>query len=125
MFSNVFNQDCYISIFSAADKEVSLAINNVLKFTIVASRQPDWKQLCMLPENSISVFKSNSDLTLAKNRLLELARLEKSTLFVESEEFIVNVVNHFKLFSSFVNQLAASNFNVSFLLYYYHINIIN
>lgn len=97
----------------SSDDEVFSSIVSVLKFSAIANRPSNWKQLCLMPENSISIFNSNADLLVAENRLKELLHHGKSLLFEESSEFIVNVTNQFKLFSSIVRQFDVKSSDVS------------
>ncbi|KAI6182875.1 Midasin [Aphelenchoides bicaudatus] len=93
--------------------EVDKSLSAVVKFSVLENRSADWKQLCPLPDNLIAVFNSNADLRDAENSLVEFAKINVSTMLnpTESNEFIVDVVNQFALFSQFITQLNLKNFN--------------
>jgi hypothetical protein len=92
---------------------VHSSVAAILKFSAIANRPLNWNQICLLPENSIALFNSNADVLVAENRLTDLLQCEKSPLFEESSEFIVNVTNQLNLFLSIVCQFDAENCDVS------------
>jgi hypothetical protein len=93
-----------------SDDKLLRELSGVLKFSEIDDRPANWKQICPLSADQISMFESPDDLLDAKNRLHKLGSREPILLSQDP-------VGEYRLIVTLANLISSSKFDVSLGFY--------